>query len=150
MKKALLVISALVMALTMVLGSVTTASAAPPAKTPSINLTITRVDVAAQTIYYTASWKNLPSEMAVSGFIVRFYPNDGTNGTETINSQIAVSSKSFNKAKTSYTSPEMSAVTLPGQTFQSGEYILGTLDLRDANEGSILSYPYQTSFYLVP
>ena len=117
MKKALMVILATVMALTLVLGSVTTASAAAPAGTISTNITITRTDVATQTIYFTVSWKNLPTEMAAIGFIARFYPS----GTGTFSDPIAVSSKSFSKAKTSYTSPEMSAVTNLGHTFKSGE-----------------------------
>ena len=143
MKKALMVILAMVMALTIVMGSVTTASAAAPAKTPSLTCTITRVDVATQTIYYTVSWKNLPSTMAVSGFVVNF--NYYFGGVQD-NYYIATSSKSFSKSRTSYTSPEMSAVRHPlGHTFQSGDDIQGTLDLYDSADNLIL--PDHTYFY---
>ena len=141
-----MVILAMVIALTLILASVTTASAAPPAKTPSLTLTITRTDVATQAFYYIVSWKNLPPEMAVGGFIVRFFPA----GADYLSDPIAISSKSFNKAKTSYTSPEMSAVTHFGHTFQSGDYIYGTLDLMDANDNPIYPNPYQIGIFQVP
>ena len=142
-----MVILALVMAVTMVIGSVTTASAAAPAKTPSLTCTITRVDVATQTIYYTVSWKNLPPTMAVSGFVVNF--NYYFGGVQD-NYYIATSSKSFSKAKTSYTSPEMSAVRpLIFHAFNSGDCIQGTLELLDAVENPILPNPYYFN-YVVP
>jgi hypothetical protein len=146
MKKALMVILALVMALTLVLGSVTTASAAAPAKTPSLTFTITRVDVATQTIYYKTSWANLPKSMAVSGFVASFYYYN----SDVPEYFIAVSSKSFNKVKTSYTGPELSAVRSSwDHTFKSGDYIQGTLDLYDATDNLILSDHYYFN-YLVP
>jgi hypothetical protein len=146
MKKASMVILALVMALTLVLGSVTTASAAAPAKTPNLNFTITGVDVATQTIYYTVSWANLPKSMAVSGFVASFYYYDSVVPEYSI----AVSSKSINKVKTSYTSHKLSAVRSAwDHTFKSGDYIQGTLDLYDIYDNLILPDHYYFN-YLVP
>jgi uncharacterized protein (UPF0333 family) len=146
MKKGLLVILAAVMALTMVMASVTTASAAAPVKNPSLTFTITRVDVATQTIYYTTSWSNLPKTMAVSGFVATFYYYD----SDVPQNLIAVTSKSFNKTKTSYTSPELSAVRSTwDHTFQSGDWIQGTLDLYDTTDNLILPDHYYFN-YLVP
>jgi hypothetical protein len=147
MKKALMVILALVMGLTVVLGSITTASAAAPTKTPSVTFAITRVDVATQTIYYTVSWKNLPPAMAVSGFVVNF--NYWFGGVQD-SYLIAISSKSFKSPKTSYSSPEMSAVRYSlGHTFQSGDDIQGTLDLYDSADNLIFPDHYYF-YYRVP
>jgi hypothetical protein len=69
MKKAFLVTLALVMALTMVMGSVTTASASPPTANWKIQISVTKV--VGQTIYYKYNW-SVPSSWNVKNCQVSF------------------------------------------------------------------------------
>ncbi len=76
MKKALMVALALVMALTLVIGSVSTISAEKPSKVANIAITITKVDINTQTIYYTVQWSDFPDatyEWTPNEYQLEFY-----------------------------------------------------------------------------
>ena len=116
----MMVISALVIALTLVIGSASSISAAPPVKTPSATITITRADVATQTIYYKVEWNNLSRDLAPQVYFVQFI-------TVSFQPLADVDNVTFGGIKTKYSSKELSVIDAGAIPFGSGNVIIGGL-----------------------
>ena len=123
LKKYLMVTLAMVISLTLVIGSVSTLSAAPPIKTPAATITITAADVLNQTIYYKVEWNNQPRELAPQIYFVEFV----NIGFQKLADGDVVT---FGGIKTKYSSKVLSIVDAPGPDiypFASGDVIIGQL-----------------------